>query len=111
MIKSDQVDPDSKCQANVVEGVEIDPFLSQRCIAEQVGSSKTNILRILNELGYRRLCGLSVLKQLTDVNMAERLECAKAMKRFLEKMDTGKFVQNETWVYFSAPIKKHAYVG
>ena len=87
----------------MVEAEEIDPFLSQRRIAEYVGSNKTNILRILNELGYRRLCGLRVPYQLTDTNMVERLECAKAMNRFMEKMDTDKFVvQDETWVYFSA---------
>ena len=46
-------------------------------------------------------CGLCVPHQLTDVNMAERLECAKAMKRFLEKMDTEKFVVQDERGYIS----------
>lgn len=102
---------DNENQSIVKEAIEIDPFMSQRRIADYIQSNKSSVLRMLNEMGYRRLCGLWVPHLLTEEHKKQRIACAKDLKSNLESLNLDYFVvQDETWVYFSNPSKKYAYV-
>ena len=71
-------------------------------LAESLGVSTGSAIKIMNTLGYSKVCAMWVPRQLTEAHKQSRLDaCSKILeychcdKTFLQRIVTG----DETWVY------------
>ena len=91
--------------------VKSDRHVSVRCVADELGFSKTRVHEIMsNHLGKSKVCTPWVPKLLTPLQRANRVECYKELPNeseadptnFLGRIVTG----DESWVYHYDPLSQ-----